>query len=1275
MEHHSYGMIPPKNTILSDRRTSGVALVIVLSILLLISVLVIAFFSSVSTELSSSQTYAAGADTRLMADSVVHLVTAQIMQATSGRNAADEPLAWASQPGMIRTWNEQGRPEYFYKLYSADQMVADGSTFSMQTEAAAWDGWHSPGRAGLYTDLNAPVLYFDPSGSIVPDPAVPGDTYSASYPIMDPTAQGLIEGFSVAAAAAGYAGTNPPAASYNPTQVPASGTANPAPMPARWIYLLQDGRMISPVNSVSGIVSFGAGGPTINNPIVGRVAFWTDDETAKININTASEGVFWDRPWAATNASSLFGERTLAGRIPARNEFQRFPGHPAATSLSTVFGGVLPVALGDASSFRNYFNLAPRVGTGGTEAGTRTPRAGGITLSQDRLYATMDEFIFNPLRTLNQPLIPATFLEKTRFFLTAQSRAPEVTMFNTPRVSLWPLQTNQNPKGGGQLNLLTSKEQMIRRAATIGEHEYGFRRLTIWDQDPAIRNSGPPPSSQSKSLDWSQIPRNREIYSYLDRLASDPIPGYGRSIKSKYPNDKQQILTSMWDQLRSGLNVFSEFRGLDNSGSDANRMFHFAPPQYGRGEGQVVPLSPAGSGAETRGFGRFPTVAEAAVMFTPVYEKRRTTGSNHNPAVDGPIQVGAVFFLNFFYPTPGPIGVMPDIRVVVEGLDSFRINNSSLGFPSSGENFVQTTGRKSGWNHYTAFVGLMGSLRYPKSDWDYNKTLGRTDPLRQYPFYGETPVDISGSQMNFTGGTITVKIYSGFQNVVSPENLLQEVRIPFPSVATPIPTPLTTNAVMLVRERNSSGELPSFATVMSWRMNAEQTALPATVAPFNIGAYRPGVVLRSMVLDAAGPTKGDYRLAAALETVPDSYFITHPEFRNLSERNAHSLRFGNNIGWEGKPSGNLIAGLTQNPLPGVPPGLNGARMNGGSLGDWDNGSGILPDGPYVNKPDGSNQDIRDIGEVGAGTDADFLGGFFTTGQSFIGRYEGEVTTSTYSPNRQAASAVLFGSLPTGVVSQRPWQTLLFNAQPAAGASHPGFANPPDHVVLDWFHMPIVEPYAISEPLSTAGKVNMNYQIAPFSYIRRNTGVRAVLKPTMMMAIPDADAATYKQTGNTANFRYPLNLDETQGTLRGFEDRFNAGEIFRSASEICEISLVPANAPGNPTYSGMENWWRSRRLTGDNARESPYNHIYPRLTTKSNVYTVHMRVQALKKSPGDPSQWREGRDQVVGEYRGSATIERYVDPNDPELPDFATDSTARLSDFYRFRTISTKQFAP
>ena len=60
-------------------------------------------------------------------------------------------------------------------------------------------------------------------------------------------------------------------------------------------------------------------------------------------------------------------------------------------------------------------------------------------------------------------------------------------------------------------------------------------------------------------------------------------------------------------------------------------------------------------------------------------------------------------------------------------------------------------------------------------------------------------------------------------------------------------------------------------------------------------------------------------------------------------------------------------------------------------------------------------------------------------------------------------------------------------------------------MLDLFTMPVVEPYAISEPFSTAGKINMNYQIVPFTYIDRSTGVKAVLNSELIARVPKAAA--------------------------------------------------------------------------------------------------------------------------------------------------------------------------
>lgn len=170
------------------------------------------------------------------------------------------------------------------------------------------------------------------------------------------------------------------------------------------------------------------------------------------------------------------------------------------------------------------------------------------------------------------------------------------------------------------------------------------------------------------------------------------------------------------------------------------------------------------------------------------------------------------------------------------------------------------------------------------------------------------------------------------------------------------------------------------------------------------------------------------------------------------------------------------------------------------------------------------------------------------------------------------------------------------------------------------------------------------------------------------------------------YRYLINIGET---LKQFHARFapgndpTDGDIFRSASEICSIFLVPdTQQAGKPTIGtngaawdgtslsvpGMTAWWEGYRLTGNNLRERPYSRIYPLLTTKSNTYTVHMIAQTLAP----------GTSKVIGEYRGSTMLERYIDPADDRIgtgtgkldPDKES-----LEPLYRFRIVETKRFAP
>ncbi len=390
-------------------------------------------------------------------------------------------------------------------------------------------------------------------------------------------------------------------------------------------------------------------------------------------------------------------------------------------------------------------------------------------------------------------------------------------------------------------------------------------------------------------------------------------------------------------------------------------------------------------------------------------------------------------------------------------------------------------------------------------------------------------------------------------------------------------------------------------------------------------------------------------------------------------------------------------------------------------GDFDNGSGTMIDGPYINKPDEGNvhalktkftQEIVDFWELRRD-----YGDF----PYFSNPEKAEAGGPAYfSPNRLVSGPGMFGSLPTGALASppKPWQTLLFRpnvvgndyaSHPGAGKKGGGLNDPPDHLIMDLFWMPVVEPYAISEPLSTGGKVNMNYQMVPFFHVHRDTALRGIFRSEFMVCVPNQWHHSYKQFrgrgqgyhwknnpyGGAIQIRRLRTAIMDNETLAQFDTRFNNGmEIFKSATEICEIHLISEEvnarmggssgggiASYTPKLGQMEDgkFWRDHSLVGDNSRERPYTNIQTRLTTKSNTFLVHYRAQVLKQSrrdsDGEYGEWRPELDRVEAEYRGSSMVERYVDPNSDEIPDFATQKDKTLDVYYRYRVVNPRRFAP
>ncbi len=1423
---------PPRRCVARE----GVALIIVLGFIVIMTVLVIAFFSAVSTDSVSSKQYANAVDARQLADAAVQIVAGQIRQGTSTARTS-----WASQPGMIRTYDTTGNPATNYKLYSSSVMTASGALTS--TMVSDYDvQWNT--HKALWTDLNSPVI---------------DNADQTNYPILDPTGvwnpatdpdhSKSIQGFSIDGA-------------------PTTGTTNPAPMPVQWLYQLRDGTLAAAQADQSGGDAVTVTGASASNPIVGRIAFWTDDETCKINLNTAggdlwdpgvftgrtsrtatptlnNPGAFWDTP----RLSTLFDHDVLAAIQPVQYEYQRYPGLPSTVYLAAAFPKI--------ATRDELFALTPRLSVEGSSRGGSTTPTGGVTLpngsqavklKRDRLYASVDELLFKPTLTnnlrnnnsadidpsTNSVKLARTDLEQARFFITANSRAPEVNLFGQPRVAIWPINKNVVANLGSPYG--TAYDQLIAFCAHSGKPDSGI--------DYLIQRS----DSTSPTNDYQGIPRNQAIYAYLQNLTSQNIPGFGSSFTAKYGADRDQILTEIFDYIRS-----TDL--ADTNLAPANQFTKYTSNQQTfPGSGQVAPLRIG----NTMGFGRFNTLSEVGVQFiacadgtgtdvitvngqkapapnnipppgarwpysgpqpplppSPAapdaddYKKESNQVANNMFALAGqtaPLTtsqklVQAVFLMNPFSVSQGHLNLGPNWTIEVTGLNNLTLNGINLGFPADGfvksiansmandaggSKTVDPAGYTHAWGSNLTFRNLLVGqytpfdVTGPGRSGSPNNTLqsgpNPNVPNAYYPFVGRpTLVTMFGGRMTFATGTIsaanpvTIKIYAG-TSVADSTTLVQTINVDLsqlrdslmlapglvttPSLSKP-PEPVENWWSLNVYgpSLNTNGQNVGVYGRMAMLNNAPDysgaylrgsngnTSLPSRLDIDN--GQNSFDIVRTLVPGYPSGRyqglQGDYRLVAGLQTIPTAsgkFIGWVPQSRAIGSSPA---RMASGLTGPTGEQSEIAAGMdVNNRLVDVSPGVNiyqnyypflmlgwgvptvpsvpGFVPRGGDIttlkpqvtGDFDNGTSYTADGAFINKPD--EGDAKNIAQVESGGDYPY----------FDNSWQEVPSPSYFSPNRTLPSPGMFGSLPTGLMRTAAgnysggWETLLFrpslqgngqahpNAAVAVGGAYttptqgPPYQTPPDHLLMDLFWMPTVEPYAISTPFSTAGKINLNYQIAPFTYITRSTAVMAALKSQRLLAMPQNASMFYKiqnMAGNTgwdnavfSDVRHDLNLSDNGGTLTEFKDKFAAGDIFRSASQICDIDLVPKedengnaqNWPSGSTQSSAASFWGQHALTGDNSRERPYANLYGMLTTKSDSYTVHFRVQSLQKVTGtDPMKWVEDRDRISSEFRGSSLIERYLDPSDPDLPDFADpqNSSKTLENMYKFRVVSTKKFEP
>jgi hypothetical protein len=327
-------LLPPSHP--SGRTDRGMALVITVIILALITIMVLGFADMVRNETAASGAHLDRARAQSYSQMGVNMVTGVLRKHTT-----DGTKVWASQPGALILPVENA---------SGSSLIRLGRRLPLHSGM--------PGSAALALAAN--------------DPLAPANLNVQTFNDQSPVTHVITD----------------------QQTDPNDSTSPVATLPLRWIYVRQDGTL---EESEAPVLTNSA------NPIVGRFAWWADDESSKININTA-----WKR-----NGSS--------GGTGVKSPFTT--SHPASINLL---------------SLSNYGMTADMV-----------DRMHAAIAPDPYDFTTVKRF-FNSTRELRNLDDGAgsftTVLNRAKFEVTHYNHEPDTTFFNEPRIVL----TTDKTKAAGR---------------------------------------------------------------------------------------------------------------------------------------------------------------------------------------------------------------------------------------------------------------------------------------------------------------------------------------------------------------------------------------------------------------------------------------------------------------------------------------------------------------------------------------------------------------------------------------------------------------------------------------------------------------------------------------------------------------------------------------------------------------------------------------------------------------------------------------------------------
>ena len=562
--------------------------------------------------------------------------------------------------------------------------------------------------------------------------------------------------------------------------------------------------------------------------------------------------------------------------------------------------------------------------------------------------------------------------------MTANSRAPEVTQFNTPRISLWPItwpypssfRTNagQTIGVGDPTQPLSSdvdsngnpwmvpKEQLLAFCATLNNDRYFFQR-----ENP-----------DSPSYDYTNITRNQVLLGdqatgypgYLRTLMAQPIPGLGGSLLDKYQQPGvDYLLVNAFDFIRGSLNLVlqtTDSSGIKSIGYNfAGAGFRVTNSLAGAGfdtfqqpTSQVTPIRVSLGGTEAKGFGQFPTIVEAALEFYATERNDPSPATSATAPAGTPAanwqsslitatqsqttQMRMVVVLGTFLPSAPNISHQPWFWVKATG-GSFKVNGTSIGFPAGNGNVIQVKNQLyiNSMQFFNAFYKDRANAKTVPLD---SNTLGSdANAYQTYQFVSDPiTVNPNSTTFTFTGSKVTFTIYAA-----DPSNLNADPTV----TGYPVDTRVQSEVMDFSLCNGQSGAGDSIYQIpLAPRWCAQQPVPPAIATAINPATEAPYVTTVPYVDNNGNKIAGLYMASLNPNTnigcrevsPPGQYCYEDTDGTPMSPNWQNRMDYvgGSDSGANGSPPWTITGGRVynkgQNPATTGVPNLS---LNGGGFSD------------------------------------------------------------------------------------------------------------------------------------------------------------------------------------------------------------------------------------------------------------------------------------------------------------------------------------------------------